>query len=1026
MQTLRRWLANRNIRQIAFGIALVLACGGFAQQVAYAAPQFPTGFLRTQITSGYQFGLSDFSFLPDSQGAVSRNMLALSKAGNIRFVSASGESRQVGALAGVFDTGDLGAVSLSLAPNYLSSRQVAILATYQASPLPLGRVDIYTVDDAVNPTSLTFTRTVLGGITQNNNQNGGLSHGPGTVIWAQDGTLYAGFGDAAQWNVVDQAAFRSLDPDDPHGKILRVNATGQGVPGNPYYNAASPDSWRSRMFASGHRNPFRFSLDPQRSNVLYVGDVGWGTYEKITIERAGTVGGWPCFEGVNSTGGYRTPGYQDLSACQAYYQNAQINQPGTNTYKETIPRPTAALWNMLRTGMGAAIVGGTFYNGTSYPPVYQGAYFFANYPPDSPSKLFSLRTDGTTLTRAPEAGGFASSIGGPVAIHAGPGGDLYYADITNGSIWQLKYAPGNRPPEVKVATTTTASTKTVCFDARDTVDLDGDSYTIRVAFGDGAFANGAEVCHSYPQAGATTTYNATITATDSAGGVGTKTITVAPANNAPAITVVSAPAVSKKFAVGEAITIQLRASDIENGQRPLNEQTEMVHCASLSDCHTHADGVVSVPADAGGLATYRTTFDDHGQNTSQVLRFTAKDSLGVETTWVYQAKPDLRLITAISPASVTIDGILTTSLQAAVGSENSISVPETSEHLVFSHWSDGGARAHNFTMGTTDVRLEAHFVTAIDKFNQALGGKLGSPIGAETSVGSGRMRPYQNGAIYWSPATGAHFVLGAIRGVYETQGGPIGTLGFPITDEFVITGGARQNFQNGALVWTPGVGTFQLFAANRAKYDALGAENGRLKLPISNEYVVAGGGVRQDFQGGSLLWSASTGSHLLAGGIRVAYDARGGSGGSLGFPITDEFVINGGVRQNFQGGSLIWSAASGNTFMLFAANGAKYDALGGPTSFLGLPVSNEYVVAGGGVRQDFQHGLLLWSAATGSQSVFSNGGIGARYLALGGPSGRLRLPTTDELVVAGGARQNFQGGYITWQAASGQVTVVYY
>ena len=1017
-------ICNSTAGRAMLGVMIMVAVGGVVQHIASAAaPQFPTGFFRTQINT-QQTGLTDFAFLPDSQGTITRNILTISKFGNVGFVGADGATRAVGSIGNVYDTGDLGLVSVSLSPNYLSSRQIAVLGTYKASPLPLGRIDIYTVDNAANPTSITFTRTVVNGITQNNNTNGGTSHGPGTVIWAPDGTLYAGFGDAALWSVVDTAALRALDPDDPHGKILHVTSTGQGVPGNPYYNAASPDSWRSRVFASGQRNPFRFSLDPQRSDVLYIGDVGLGTYEKITITRAGTVGGWPCYEGVNGTGGHQTPGYRDLTQCQHYYSSGRIDQPGTTTYKETIPRPTAALWNMAHGGQGAAIVGGTFYTGSTYPAAYSNAYFFANFPPDSPSKLFSLMTDGTTLTRAPEAGGFASSIGGPVAIHSGPGGDLYYADITDGSIWQLKYAPGNRLPEVKVTTTTTANTKTVCFDASGTVDLDGDPYTVRIAFGDGQSGEGKQLCHTYPSAGPATTYMATISATDSAGGTGTKTVTVAPANNAPAIEVTAAPSASKKFAVGEAIRIQLRSTDAEDGRRPVVQQTDMVHCASSTDCHTHSDAPVNLTTDANGVVTYQTTFDDHGQNTSQVLRFTTKDSIGVETTWSYRANPDLRTITVVSPAPVAIDGIATTTLQVAVGSQNSVSVPEASEHLVFDRWSDGGARVHNFTMGTADLQLQAYFATAIDQFNQTLNGRLGNPVSAETSVGNGRMRSYQYGVIYWSPGNGAHFVVNGIRAAYDSRGGPTGILGFPLTSEFAINGGARQNFQNGALVWTASNGTtYLLYGANWAKYDATGGVAGRLGLPIGNEYVTARGGVRQNFQGGSLLWSPQTGSWVLVNGIRAAYDSRGGPESALGFPRGDEFAVAGGARQNFQAGALVWSAANG-TFMLYGANWAKYDALGGPAGMLGFPVSNEYTTVRSGVRQDFQRGSLLWSVATGSHYTY--GAIGARYIALGGPSSRLGLPVTDEFTISGGVRQNFQGGYITWQAASGWVSVVYY
>jgi glucose/arabinose dehydrogenase len=68
-----------------------------------------------------------------------------------------------------------------------------------------------------------------------------------------------------------------------NGKILRINATtGNGVPSNPFYNASAPDSVRSRVFAWGFRNPFRFTVDPV-SGTLYVGDVGWNTWEMFQV-----------------------------------------------------------------------------------------------------------------------------------------------------------------------------------------------------------------------------------------------------------------------------------------------------------------------------------------------------------------------------------------------------------------------------------------------------------------------------------------------------------------------------------------------------------------------------------------------------------------------------------------------------------------------------------------------------------------------------------------------------------------------
>ena len=43
---------------------------------------------------------------------------------------------------------------------------------------------------------------------------------------------------------------------------------------------ASPDANARRIIGYGFRNPFRFAIDPE-SDEVYVGNVGWNTYEEI-------------------------------------------------------------------------------------------------------------------------------------------------------------------------------------------------------------------------------------------------------------------------------------------------------------------------------------------------------------------------------------------------------------------------------------------------------------------------------------------------------------------------------------------------------------------------------------------------------------------------------------------------------------------------------------------------------------------------------------------------------------------------
>lgn len=77
----------------------------------------------------------------------------------------------------------------------------------------------------------------------------------------------------------------------------------------------------------------------------------------------------------------------------------------------------------------------------------------------------------------------------------------------------------------------------------------------------------------------------------------------------------------------------------------------------------------------------------------------------------------------------------------------------------------------------------------------------------------GRYSRFANGTFYWSPATGAHVVYGAIADFYRRVGGPQGRLGFPTSDELDLPDapGARYNtFEHGAIVWYPDTGASEL------------------------------------------------------------------------------------------------------------------------------------------------------------------------------------------------------------------------
>jgi uncharacterized protein with LGFP repeats len=86
---------------------------------------------------------------------------------------------------------------------------------------------------------------------------------------------------------------------------------------------------------------------------------------------------------------------------------------------------------------------------------------------------------------------------------------------------------------------------------------------------------------------------------------------------------------------------------------------------------------------------------------------------------------------------------------------------------------------------------------------QAMGGMqgpLGAPTSPEAPAGSAaRYVVFARGAIYWSPATGAQPVAGAIYAAWATLGYDRGPLGLPTSAEIQEPEWIVQNFQHGTL-----------------------------------------------------------------------------------------------------------------------------------------------------------------------------------------------------------------------------------
>ncbi|MGO4189237.1 hypothetical protein [Pseudarthrobacter sp. TAF60_1] len=288
-------------------------------------------------------------------------------------------------------------------------------------------------------------------------------------------------------------------------------------------------------------------------------------------------------------------------------------------------------------------------------------------------------------------------------------------------------------------------------------------------------------------------------------------------------------------------------------------------------------------------------------------------------------------------------------------------------------------------------------------------GGMGSPTSDEIGglKNGGAFQNYQGGAIIWSPATGARISRGAIRGAWASQNFEYGPLGYPTSDEVggLRAGGVFQNYEGGAILWSPASGAHISSGPIRDKYATLGFENSGLGYPVTE--VITGmkeGGTFQNYQGGAIIWHPSYGARLSVGAIRNVWASQNFEHGPLGFPTTDEYAAPSGLAQNYQGG-VIYFTPGVDTFAVSGEIFRKHESM---NRSLGYAASPQVAIKDGGYYQNFQRGSILWSPATGAH--VSIGGTRDAWARAGFENGVLGYPTSDELPVKDGVYQTYQGG----------------
>ena len=117
-----------------------------------------------------------------------------------------------------------------------------------------------------------------------------------------------------------------------------------------------------------------------------------------------------------------------------------------------------------------------------------------------------------------------------------------------------------------------------------------------------------------------------------------------------------------------------------------------------------------------------------------------------------------------------------------------------------------------------------------------------------------------------------------------------------------------QNFQNGVLVEAKEGNSkkgYIVHGAIGAKYKEMGGPNSAAGLPRGGEKKIKGG-FFQEFENGNIYWSASSGAHFIPyGDIFDHWGKNGYENGKYGYPTSDqEDIPAGGLKHDFQGGTI--------------------------------------------------------------------------------------------------------------------------
>lgn len=229
------------------------------------------------------------------------------------------------------------------------------------------------------------------------------NHNGGQMQFGRDGYLYIGMGDGGSGG---DPGNRAQNLNDLLGKMLRIdvdNGSPYAIPpSNPFVGQANA---RAEIWASGLRNPWRFSFD-RASGDLWIADVGQGTWEEINFQSAGSVGG-------------ENYGWRRMEGTHCF-------NPSTNCNTGNLVLPVIEYDH----DFGCSVTGGYVYRGTRSPRLI-GMYLYGDF---CSGRIWGATpgVNGAVIVRDLLDASFNISTFGEDAT-----GEVYVGDYSSGTLYRI-------------------------------------------------------------------------------------------------------------------------------------------------------------------------------------------------------------------------------------------------------------------------------------------------------------------------------------------------------------------------------------------------------------------------------------------------------------------------------------------------------------------------------------------------------------------------------------------------------------